>query len=355
MGSRNTYVILSAILIFFALRIDICLAQSEDLFGKSEILQISIHGKLSELINNRTGRAEYFPIYISYQSDDSTEISIPLRSRTRGNFRRMKENCSYPPLFLNFSEKNENGIFSSQNRIKLVMPCKEDKYILREYYVYKLYNLITPNSFRVRLVKVYLDDETLRVRNRGPFYGFLLEEEEQMATRINMAPLKQQLIRPEQTVREDFLKMAMFEYLIGNTDWSVQYRQNVKLTTDTLGMIYTVPYDFDHAGIVRASYAKPAAELKLSTTRERRYRGYCIENLEYYAETVAHFNDLRDSIYQIYTDSDMLEPRYIKTTVQYLDTFYKTLNNPRIFKREFQYPCNSSGTSNVVIKGLRNR
>jgi len=354
MGSRNTYMILSAILLFFNLRIGFCQAQSEDLFHKNEILHISIHGQLSELINNRTGKAEYFPIYLTYHNGDSTEISIPLRSRTRGNFRRMKENCSYPPLFLNFSGKNENGIFSDQNKIKLVMPCKGEKFVLREFYVYKLYNLISPNSFKVRLVKVYLDDETLKERNKGPFYGFLLEEEEQMARRINLAPLKQQLVRPEQTVREDFLKMAMFEYLIGNTDWSVQYRQNVKLTADTQGKIYTVPYDFDHSGIVMAPYAKPAAELKLATTRVRRYRGYCIENMDYYDETVAHFNGLRDSIYKVYTDSDLLEPKYIKNTVQYLDAFYKTINNPKVFKREFQYPCNNSGTGNVVIKGLRN-
>jgi hypothetical protein len=175
-----------------------------------------------------------------------------------------------------------------------------------------------------------------------------------MAERNHMVPIKQQLIRPEQTVRQDFLKMAVFEYLIGNTDWSVQYRQNVKLITpDTLGLVFTVPYDFDHAGIVRAPYAKPAAELKLSSIRERRYRGYCIESMEYYEEVIAYYNSLKDSLYAVYTESELLDAGYIKSTVKYIDSFYKTLNNPRALKREFQYPCNAAGTGNVVIKGLR--
>ena len=42
-----------------------------------------------------------------------------------------------------------------------------------------------------------------------------------------------------------------FEYMIGNTDWSVEYLQNIKLATvDSNSAPITIPYDFDHAGIV---------------------------------------------------------------------------------------------------------
>lgn len=354
MKGNFNYILISATLSFLFCGLNFSLAQSENLFDKSEILHISLNGELLELLNNRTGKAEYYHITLSYQKEDSSIVDIPIRSRTRGNFRRMKDNCVFPPLYLNFSDKHENGIFSSLDRIKLVMPCKEDKYVLREYHVYKLYNLISPKSFRARLVSITLNDPGLRPRERGPFYGLLLEEEERMAERNHMVPLKQQLVRPEQTVREDFLKMAVFEYLIGNTDWSVQYRQNVKLiTADSSGKIYTVPYDFDHAGIVGAPYAKPAPELKLATIKDRRYRGYCIENMAYYDDVIAHYNELKESIYAVYTESDLLDPRYVKSTVKYLDGFFKVLDNPRTFKREFQYPCNPGGTGNVVIKGLK--
>ena len=78
------------------------------------------------------------------------------------------------------------------------------------------------------------------------------------------------------TERDHFLKMAVFQFMIGNTDWSVPYLQNIKfITKDSTKAPLTVPYDFDHAGIVSAPYALPAEELEMSSVLERRYRGYC--------------------------------------------------------------------------------
>jgi hypothetical protein len=91
--------------------------------------------------------------------------------------------------------------------------------------------------------------------------------------------------------------MAVFEYFIGNTDWSVEYLQNVKLlATDTNSVAYTVPYDFDHAGIVSPPYAKPAEQLQLSSVRERRYRGYCLTDLSLLRPFFTEFLQLRDKI-----------------------------------------------------------
>ena len=47
--------------------------------------------------------------------------------------------------------------------------------------MYKLYNLITPKSFKARLVKVTMDDASKK--KIAPFYGILLEDEKQMAQR----------------------------------------------------------------------------------------------------------------------------------------------------------------------------
>ncbi len=148
--------------------------------------------------------------------------------------------------------------------------------------------------------------------------------------------------------------MAVFEYLIGNTDWSVQYRQNVKLiATDSLAKPFTVPYDFDHAGLVGAPYARPAAELQLSSIRERRFRGFCINNMAHFDNVISHYNNLKEDFYALYKNNSLLEPRYIKNAIQYLDEFYATLNNPKRLKEEFQYPCKEDGTGHIIIKGLR--
>jgi hypothetical protein len=175
-----------------------------------------------------------------------------------------------------------------------------------------------------------------------------------MAHRCGAILTEKKSLRAEQTHPPDFLKMAVFEYLIGNTDWSVQYQQNVKLIAkDSFTLPSPVPYDFDHAGIVRAPYAKPAPELELSSMQTRRYRGYCVADMNSFQEVFELYNQRKKEIYDLYTTSPLLDERYVKSTVKFLDQFYKTINSPKDSETEFLYPCNKNGTGNVVIRGLR--
>lgn len=331
------------------------MAQKSSLFDGEDILNITLSGDLDRLFKDRTGEASYVDLQLSYQDETDKTISIPIRSKTRGNFRRRKNVCTYPPLFLNFSKKTAaNSIFQDQDKIKLVMPCKFDKYVIREYYVYKMYQLLTEKSFGVGLVQITLEDSTGKIKNNGPFYGFLIEEEAQMAARNVMNPLERDYVRPDQIILEDFLRMSVFQYMIGNTDWSVQFRQNIKLLSDDLqDKLIAVPYDFDHAGIVVAPYAKPAEALQLSSVQERRYRGFCIEDMEQYEKVFALFNERKEGIYELYQNSQLLEKSYINSTIRYLNGFYQTINSPRLAKIDFTYPCDPSGTGHIVIKGLR--
>ena len=148
--------------------------------------------------------------------------------------------------------------------------------------------------------------------------------------------------------------MAVFQYLIGNTDWSVQYQQNIKLVAaDETVVPVAVAYDFDHAGIVNAPYAQPAEALQMASVRERRYRGYCITDMSRYAEVVSLYNRLKNDIYALYANCPLLDDKYKKATRNYFDEFYSTLNNPNALQKEFGYPCDQSKTGNVVIKGLK--
>lgn len=326
-----------------------------DLFGSEEILDLTLRGDTRALFNDRSDNAPYQQMKIVYVDENDRTILTPLKVKTRGNFRRDKANCFYPPLLLNFSPKKtpENTLFSNQDKLKLVTPCRDQKYIVHEYLVYKLYNLITPNSFRARLVRVVYTD-TNKGKDTDPLYGIILEDEDQMAERNHSEIVKRLYVRPQKTNREFFLKMAVFEYLIANTDWSVQYRHNVKLLhEDSSISLFTVPYDFDHAGIVRSPYAKPPEALKMRSVQERRYRGYCIEDMAEFDPIFALFNALKDDIYRVYTDCNLLDDRYVKNTTKFLDDFYKTINNPKASAKAFSYPCDKTGTGNVVIKGLR--
>ena len=324
------------------------------LFESDEILSFSLKGDIRGLLNDRGETPTYHPITLSYKNKDSSEVNIPVRMKTRGHFRKLKANCKYPPLLINFPKDVDrlSSIFSGQEKLKLVMPCAGEDYIIREWLVYKIYNLITPMSFRVRLVRIDLEDAKSK-KQAEPFYGFLIEDEKHMAAR-NKAIAVEQKLRPEQTKQDVFLTMAVFQYLVGNTDWSVQYLQNIKLLqTDSFPQLITVPYDFDHSGIVNAPYAQPAEELLMKSVQERRYRGYCMTDMKVFEKPIALYNGLKNDIYSLFTNCSLLDAKYIKSITKYLDEFYATINDPKSWQKDFAYPCDPNGTGNIVIKGLR--
>ena len=330
------------------------LGQSSNLFDEDEVITLNLRGDLKTVFKDHGDDPQYHPASLQYK-DDLNTIKIPIRIKTRGHFRKISSNCKYAPILLNFKKSTTpiNSVFEGQDKVKLVTPCQGEKYVVHEYLVYKLYNLITPRSFKARLVKVIFQD-TVKNQSSRPYYGILLEEEEQLAERNQSIAVEEIGLRPEITQKEDFLKMAVFEYMIGNTDWSVKFQQNIKLiNNDSTRLPIAIPYDFDHAGIVRAPYAKPAQELRLSSTRERRYRGYCIPEMKQFKAVFETFNLLKDDFYALYEDNPLLSSRYQSQTIKFLDRFYETINDPKKALKAFSYPCDKSGTGNVVIQGLK--
>jgi hypothetical protein len=326
----------------------------KDLFDSDEILSITLKGNIRQLLNDRADKPGSHSITLSYRGKDSAEVNIPVQMKTRGHFRKLKENCKYPPLQISFPADVDrlSSVFSGQTKLKLVMPCVGDDYIIREWLVYKIYNLVTPKSFKARLVRINLID-TKNKKQQASFYGFLIEDEKKMAER-NKANAVEQKLRPEETKQDAFLIMAVFQYLIGNTDWSVQYLQNIKLLkTESFPQLITVPYDFDHSGIVNAPYAHPAEELLMRSVQERRYRGYCMKDMKVFDQPISLFKRLKSDIYNLYTKSNLLDEKYIKSVTKYLDEFYATINDTKAWQKDFAYPCDKNGTGNVVIKGLK--
>jgi hypothetical protein len=320
------------------------------------LLHFKLVGKLNSLFNDRSNNNSYHPVLIQYLDKDSNTVSINLMAKTRGHFRRIKANCKMPPLLLDFpkEEKNKNSIFERQRKLKLVVPCQGDEYVIREWLVYKLYNLVTQKSFRAKLVLVDFED-SLKQRKPETHYCILLEDEKKVAGRNDAFVWRPKMLAMQNTNKEDFKKLAVFEYMIGNTDWSVPYLQNIILITkDSTAKAkpFAIPYDFDHAGIVDAPYAGPAPELEISSVRVRLYRGFCENDMKVFTQTFELFNQLKNNIYNLYKNCSLLNPKYIKFVTRYLDDFYKTINNDRIIETEFGKPCRDD--IRVEIKGLKN-
>jgi hypothetical protein len=252
---------------------------------------------------------------------------------------------------LNFQKVTSSGsVFEDQDKLKLVTPCKDEEYVFREYLVYKLYNLITPKSYRARLVNVNFYDTVKK--KETTFYSFIIEEDQQMAKRNKTKIFEKKQIIGENTETETFLKMAVFQYMIGNTDWSVPFLHNIRIIAfDSLSIPSVVPYDFDHSGIVNAPYALPPEQLALSSTQERRFRGYCITDWKTMDEVVATFNRVKYDVYKVYTTNTFLNSKYVRSTTKFLDGFYVMINDPKKMRSEFSYPC-KKGAPQITIKGL---
>jgi len=322
------------------------------LFKNDEVIKLRIVTNIKALQKDRGASPVNHWGQLYYARKKKGELKIPIKLKVRGNFRKASKNCIFPPLLLDLPhKKDKNSIFERQNRLKLVTHCQSEEYIFHEYLVYRMYNLITNYSFRARVAQVTYEDSA-GARKPEISYAFLLEDDDDMAKRNST---KIYTLKQIPMPRVDSLQMAtvaVFEYMIGNTDWSVPFLHNIKLLAKK-GASYPipVPYDFDHSGIVEAKYAHPAEQLPIATVRERLYRGltYSPELLQ---QVFTRFKTAKADIYALYQNNPNLKPAYVKRTLRYLDEFYKTIDNPKEVKNTFIYGGGKPQGAGVVIKGL---
>jgi hypothetical protein len=130
---------------------------------------------------------------------------------------------------------------------------------------------------------------------------------------------------------------SIFEYMIGNTDWSVPENHNIRLIKpkgDSTLLPYMAPYDFDFSGLVNADYAVPDERMGLKTVRNRLYRGAPVSKDEL-APVLGYFNQKKDAIYTMINSFALLSDSSKKEMMDYLDEFYATINNPGDVQRAF--------------------
>lgn len=306
------------------------------IFADDKPINVTLITDLRQLINKKLD-GKYQNAVFSCKLPDSSEVSEEILLQTRGHFKL--NNCNMPSLRLNFRGPSSPKL-SFLKALKLVNPCDNrpdyEQVLIREYLVYKMYNLLTDMSFRVRLLRINYKDI---LEKRKPFvqYAILLENIDVMASRNNCKELDVKNVHPEYADRNQMTMMAVFQYMIGNTDWSVSANHNIKLIMprkDSFNIPFAVPYDFDFGGLVNADYASAPPNLPIATVRERLYRGWPRTTAE--LETVfTVYNQKKDKIYQLINNCDLLQPKHKKDMIDYLDDFYKTINNKREVQKVF--------------------
>ncbi|MBN1250598.1 MAG: hypothetical protein JXR51_02210 [Bacteroidales bacterium] len=314
------------------------------LFNKENELKFDIIVNRKELLKDIGQNRKYHKALLIYKNENGDSIRISAKLRTRGNFRRNRENCSFPPLTVNFPKKisKNDEIFKGQNKLKLVVPCKNfdkfQEYVIIEYLIYKLYNIITEKSFKVRLAEINLID-SLENKKDYKFKGFFVEENNQMADR-NKGKIKNvETFNQEQTIREEMTMFVCFQYLIGNTDWSFYKLHNVKLLyINDNNKPFPVPFDFDWSGLINAPYAVPAPLLGTQTVKERVFRGFYRTYSEY-VPVIKFFNEKRTEINKLFEQSIDLNNKTKERIIEYIDEFYNIINDKSKLENIFIENC----------------
>lgn len=313
-----------------------------DLFGETAPMHITLTLDLKKYQREKH-KGEYMPVHFLYQLNDTLHLEKEIRMKARGKFRR--SHCSLAPFWLDFRKTDsKDGEQQDFARIKIVTHCKGtlayEDYVLKEYLCYKIYNIIAPNSFRVRLVRMtYVD--TGRANKTSEGWAFMIEPEQMLAQRLDAVVVKRDdlttsLLRPWEI---DIL--ALFQYMIGNVDYSVYGRQNIKILGlpgfGTAG--YTpVPYDFDYTGLVDAYYAVPSEHLPIRSVRERLYLGPCRE-AESYQAAVEHIKQCGEEIFQFVKDFEFLDEKEKKDVVDFLEQYFELSDHPKAIINSLERTC----------------
>ncbi len=319
----------------------------DPLFQSNDPLRVYLSGPFTTLIEERS-KEDYLPGMISYTDDDGASVPLDVEIRTRGHNRH--QNCDYPPVLLNFKKKQTKGtVFKGQNKLKLVIPCRYseqyEQIVLREYLAYRILNTVTDLSFRVRLLQVSFDN-TQKDQEAVVRYAFLIEHKDRLGERFGMTELEIERASVEDIVPDRLNLTSVFQYLIGNTDFSPIAgppgdnccHNYVLFKKDESDPIFALPYDFDQSGIVNAPYAVPNPAFRLRSVRTRLYRGRCVNN-QYLEGSLQRFDDRRREIYVLINDQEGLTEHTRESLINYVDTFYKIISNPSKVKRYLTDKC----------------
>jgi len=328
-----------SVLLCAALNAGAVAAAETPLFSSDEMLKAALSAPLEQAYaQKKLEKRLYLDGTWSYREGAET-LRQPVKIRTRGNYRR--EVCSLPPLQLNFRKKELKGtLLEGQNKIKMVSPCKTgesyQQLVYLEHLVYELFALFSEHHFRTRLVEVgYTDSD--QPQEHWSSKNFLIEDSDAMAARSGMKEVEIVSSRRDQMDLQQTALVEVFQYMIGNVDYSTlkgpadsDCCHNVKLIApqgaDT-GYI-PVPYDFDSAGIINAPYASVPAQVPVKSVTQRYFTGWCKEERRY-REAIARLSEQREAAIALFAESALLDKKYSKRAVKYLEKFYDQVENER--------------------------
>ncbi len=308
------------------------------LFDVGDELSVVLQIPVKQLLRDRHEREEVAGT-LHYQDRDGMRGSLPVTVRTRGHTRL--EICEFPPLRVEFDPANTDGTpFAGQRRLKMVTQCRQDRhyddYVRLERLIYVAYGLLTPVALRTRALSATFVDSAERM---SPLSGvaFLIEDIDDLARRVGRREVKMTELLPEDVDPAQTALFELFQFMIGNTDWSVHVPSTgddecchnarvLRPARGAAGKLVVVPYDFDNAGLIDAEYAAVNPVVGVRRVRQRIYRGLCVRN-EYVPAAIARFQEVRPEMERLF-EADDIGGAISHRAARYVRSFYTILDDP---------------------------
>jgi hypothetical protein len=330
----NIQMFFSACILFYGVASAQIIQKSDSLFNNQDILKIKLSYSNDEM-RLETDDTTFVKVNLEYNNDNKWE-SLNVNLRARGNFRRSK--CYFPPIKIRIKKSAAKGtLFEGNKNLKLVMPCllrkEKNDNIIQEFIAYKFYEKISPYYFKTRLVDIEFTEIKKKKTEVHKLIGFLIEDDKRVADRFEGKSFER-YIHPKAMDDMTSVQNSIFQFMIGNTDFSVAYQHNGKLLYIDK-KIYPLPYDFDLCGLVDASYAIVNNTLGINSVRDRKYRGFKRDEslLEKVRDQIL---SKKNEFYQIVDNqkSKFEIPSEFESTNEFLTSFFDIMEDDKSFKKE---------------------
>ena len=312
------------------------------LFEDDGAIEVTLSGPISTMFadtDDRTQRA-----FVVHAQDKALPAKVRLRGRSRLRV------CAFPPLRLNFRMADtSDSVFAGQDKLKLVTHCRNydraEQDLLEEYAAYRIFNVLTDFSYRVRLLRINYEDTDGRLSDKAsPRYGFVLETPAQLAERAGAEPVTLRGVPKKRHDLDQAALMYVYQYLIANTDWGLvkaDYAAGCCHNVDLFerdAKVFTVPYDLDLSGLVNANYAFPDHQLRIDKVTQRLYRGLCTDP-DVLLRAIDRVIAREAEILGILRDTPGLADKNRDTAVRFLGRFFEKAANREKLLKNFEGRC----------------
>ena len=339
-NKQTKNILLICVLYFFNFKI---YAQNDnpELFNDNLDLKAQLSFDFKELYKD-TNDSTFIKSKMVFSGNGIEEDSITVRIRVRGNFR--KKICYFKPMRLEIRKKQaENTIFQENRKLKLVVPCQnekgKDELIYKEMLAYKFFEEFSDIHLKTQALTLKIIEKKGNKEIEHTMFAFLIEDDDKVADRHEIKKFPKRRVSPMTVSDSSAINFALFSYMIGNTDWSMAYQHNTEMFFNGKKLV-AIPYDFDHSGLVNAFYAKPNPMLKISKVTDRVYRGLCRRDPNVFAGMRNLYISKEDRIFNILNEyRDNLTSKEFERVSTYVKSFYDIIKSDSEFQNKILSKC----------------